>query len=297
MEPIPVYELPSNAQQKSFQIYEVQGKVSRHEDYPHITNKPHRHKYYEICIFVNGAGKHEIDFESYDILSKSVHFLTPGQVHLISRERNYHGFLIVFSADFYGSASFNKELLFDYPFFSNPGNLPILNLKEIDFLDLMRIVDLMRTECLKSDLHSEALLRNLLHIFLLKCHQWHQRYMSKKEILKDPAFNTVQKFKSLVEQHYKENHLVKEYARLMELHPTALNRMVKRVSGENAGDIITGRLILEARRMLTYTTLSNKEIAYQLFFEDPSYFSRVFKKKTGMSPSDYRKHLFEKYQS
>ena len=115
---IHIYELPKGDEDIAFHIYEVKGKVIQNSEYPHKTEQPHRHAYYEICIFVNGAGSHMIDFKTFDIKSHSIHFLTPGQVHRISREENYHGFLLVFSREFYSLGIQDEDLLMTLPFFN-----------------------------------------------------------------------------------------------------------------------------------------------------------------------------------
>lgn len=293
---IKTYELPDGAHHYTFQIHEVEGKFIRDEIYPHKTDLPHRHSYYEICIFINGAGKHEIDFNSHSINAKSLHFISPGQVHLISREDHYHGYLIVFSKDFYSLDSFHQNLLFQVPYFNNHTLAPILNLNDGEFEELMQLVIMMKNEYLNDQQNTKEILRSYLQVFLLKCKQFYFQHFSEKEKMQDPQFFLVQEFKKMVEIHYKKFHLVQEYAESLALSPSVLNKHVKRITGFTAGEIIIDRLLLQAKRLLIYSDLSHKEIAYRLNYEDPSYFSRIFKKKTSYSPSEFRKVMAEKYQ-
>lgn len=295
--PIHVYEMPDENKKFSFQLYEVRGKTIKGKTYPHKTELPHRHSYYEICIFVNGAGKHEIDFKTYPIASNSIHFLTPGQVHLISREKDYYGYLLVFNRDFYPANPENKDILFDLPFFNNPSISPILELKEKDFHTLLQIIESMKTELELVHSTTQEVLRSYLHIFLLKCKSYFIHYRPEHEKLDEPAYVAAGKFKNLVEQHFKNLHFVKDYAGIMAITAPTLNKSVKRITGYTAGEIIINRIVLEAKRLLTYTNLTNKEIAFRLNYDDPSYFSRIFKNKTGDSPSTFRSKMNKKYQN
>ncbi|MBL4658385.1 MAG: helix-turn-helix domain-containing protein [Flavobacteriales bacterium] len=90
--------------------------------------------------------------------------------------------------------------------------------------------------------------------------------------------------------------MVKEYADLLSTTSEHLNGETKKVRGKTASDLISDRIILEAKRLLMYSEFSNKEIAYFLNYEDPSYFSRFFKNKIGISPSEFRDNLQKKYQ-
>ena len=278
---IHIYEFPKSEEKIAFHVCEVKGKVIRNKEYPHRTEQPHRHTYYEICIFVNGAGTHMVDFKSFPIKSHSIHFLTPGQVHLISREENYHGYLLVFSREFYSIGIQDEDLLMSLPFFNNNTTEPILNLSEEEFEELLDIIDHLRLDYKRDSEIREDVLRSYLHIFLLKCRYFFNRNYFDKDIIKDPTFLKVNRFRKLVEQRFREIHLVKEYADLLHESPAHLNKVVKSITGENASEFIIKRIVLEAKRLLIYTDLSNKEISYKMNYDDPSYFSRLFRKKSG----------------
>lgn len=294
---IHIYEMPEENKHFSFQLYEVSGKTIQNKTYPHKTDLPHRHNYYEICIFINGGGKHEIDFKTYPIESNSIHFLTPGQVHLISRDDQYRGYLLVFNREFYSMDFQNKDLLFELPFFNNPGKSPVLSLSEPDFSDLLNVISGIKKELKQHHPTSHDILRAYLHIFLLKSKTYFNSYHHEEMNNDDPEYILTGKFKNLVEKNFNNLHLVKEYAEILGQSAAALNKMVKRVTGKNASEVITNRIVLEAKRLLIYTNLTNKEIAYRLKYEDPSYFTRTFKKKIGVTPSDFRKKMNKKYQN
>ncbi|MDZ7608465.1 MAG: AraC family transcriptional regulator [Cyclobacteriaceae bacterium] len=293
---IHIYELPKGEENIAFHVYEVKGKTIQNKEYPHKTEQPHRHSYYEICIFINGAGQHMIDFKSFPINSGSIHFLTPGQVHLISREEDYHGFLLVFSREFYSLGSQDEDLLMTLPFFNNNTTEPILNLSHEEFAEVLDIIDHLRRDYKRDSEIREDVLRSYLHILLLKCRYFFNRNYFDRQTMNDPTFMKVNNFRKLVEMHFRELHLVKDYADKLNESPAHLNKIVKGITGENAGEFIIKRIVLEAKRLLIYTDLSNKEISFKMNYDDPSYFSRLFRKKVGMSPSDFKMQMKKKYQ-
>jgi len=94
-------------------------------------------------------------------------------------------------------------------------------------------------------------------------------------------------FKIAVESHLTEDHEVRAIAEKLSMNTSTLYGIVKEFSGISPKEWITNRLIVEAQRKLQYTTPSVKELAYELGFNDPDYFSRLFKKTTGKSVSEF----------
>ena len=107
--------------------------------------------------------------------------------------------------------------------------------------------------------------------------------------LDEPQFDIARQFGLLVEEHYKEHHQVQDYATLMHKSPKTLSNLFAKFSNKSPLQIILDRVALEAKRLLLYTDLTSKEIAFELGFDDPSTFSRFFKKQVGQSPSAFKK--------
>ena len=95
----------------------------------------------------------------------------------------------------------------------------------------------------------------------------------------------------LVEAHHREHLAVGDYARLLGLTPERLNRLTRGETGQSALDILHARLAREACRRLTYTTAPIAKLALELGFDDPAYFCRFFKRRTGQSPREFRRRL------
>jgi AraC family transcriptional activator of pobA len=96
------------------------------------------------------------------------------------------------------------------------------------------------------------------------------------------------RFRQLVEDHYQEHWDIAEYARELAMTPPSLNRLCRQFTGEGALDLIQDRLVLAARRHLIYTDASVEAIAIGLGFQDPGYFSRFFKRRSGVAPGQFR---------
>jgi AraC family transcriptional activator of pobA len=101
-------------------------------------------------------------------------------------------------------------------------------------------------------------------------------------------------FRALVEQHYLQHWSVADYAAALNVTPSKLNRLSKALAGRSAFEITQERLLLEARRRLVYIAAPVQLLAYELGFEDPAYFNRFFKKRTGMTPARFRREQHEK---
>lgn len=103
------------------------------------------------------------------------------------------------------------------------------------------------------------------------------------------AYRHVERFRTLVEQHFREHLDLAHYAARLGITPTQLNRVCRTVLGHSALTAIQRRLLAEAERELAFTGLSVKEIALTLGFADAAYFSRFFVRHAGRTPTEYRR--------
>ena len=108
-----------------------------------------------------------------------------------------------------------------------------------------------------------------------------------EEIRNSQVLSKFIEFKLVVETHLSEQPSVNAIAEKLALSTNSLYRIVKEYSGVSPKDFFINRLMIEAQRKLHYSSLSVKELAYELGFNDPAYFSRLFKKYTGKSVSEF----------
>ena len=102
------------------------------------------------------------------------------------------------------------------------------------------------------------------------------------------ANRTFVRFRQMLEHHYRSMHTVKEYANHLNVSTKTLTNCVYESSRSTPLALINERIVLEAKRQLLHSSLKVKEIAFQLGFEDPSYFVKFFKRHTGCLPADFR---------
>ncbi|HJU99159.1 MAG TPA: helix-turn-helix domain-containing protein, partial [Burkholderiaceae bacterium] len=130
----------------------------------------------------------------------------------------------------------------------------------------------------------EWLARSAL-LLLVRAHA--ERRMSDQSGRAD--FELFSRFRDEVERRFKEQWQLSQYADALHVTPSRLNRLCLKLAGKSAFDITQDRLMLEACRKLTYLPASIASIAYELGFQDPAYFSRLFRKRMGLSPKEFRR--------
>jgi AraC-like DNA-binding protein len=119
--------------------------------------------------------------------------------------------------------------------------------------------------------------------------------MEQKEEENETPDVAIIKFKQLIEENYTAQKNVSPYAEMLGMNPSCLNELSKRTTGITAGELIRNRVIDETKKLLYSSGMAGKEIAFQLGFDDPAYFSRFFKKYTGTTLKEFRENSRKKY--
>ncbi|MET6999025.1 helix-turn-helix domain-containing protein [Chitinophaga defluvii] len=279
---IPYQELPLTGQ---FNVLPLDGFQSE------LARLPHRHNHYQIIWFMKAAGKHIVDFVSYELEDNVIFLLQPGQVHQLL-DCNKQGHFITFTEKFYFSNKHDKETLYDFTclFDSWQGYSPI-RISDHAVKSFQSLIELMSREMSCSGC-SRGVVKHYLNAFLLLLEREKKRNATQIMMPLSRDSRVVQ-LRRLLEVNYNKEHQVAFYANAFALTPKRLNEITKEKTGRTVTELLHDRLVLEAKRNLAFSHKSVKEICYELGFEDPAYFSRFFKNHTGISPQDYREMMFK----
>lgn len=254
----------------------------------------HRHNFYQIFFIQNAQGYIEVDYEEIELENNCLYFISPEQVHRLMCKGDLRGYVIHFSNEFYELASVKQLSLLDLPFLNNNSSLPVVKLNSAILSEFNFIHNTLLEE-FSQEHNSQAVIWSYLNVLLLRS-EVNYKPLKGESYSYYNASSIILQFKKLVDNNFEQQQTVQSYAEDLCISPEYLNDECKKVLSKNASEVISDRIALEAKRMLVYSDMSNKEIAFSLNFNDPSYFSRFFKKKTNMSPKDFRKKMLNKYQ-
>jgi len=270
---------------KHFRITRIEDYYSERSGEPDV---PHRHNYYTILVANKAKGKHIIDFNNYTLGNNQIYFIGPGQVHQVIEEEQSFGYSIVFSDQFLIKNHIPTSFLFNLNLFNNHGASPFLNANNLDEInEYCSQLVLVQKEF---SLFQEDMASSYLKLILIQCSTILHNVSSglQANMFRNSLFN---EFRKLVETHFAKWHSVQDYANELNVSTDHLNRIIKSLNGKTTKQYIHSRIFVETKRMLYFTDLSNKEIAYQLGFSEPSHFSAFVKKQSGTSPKSFRKHF------
>ncbi len=243
---------------------------------------------YRIFWIKKGKAEYMIDFETYLVEDESLIFLTPGQVFTIMSEKIKEGYNISFQQDFYCIDKHDKEISCNGVLFNNIFENPILEITATDSQGIQEIVDKLMFEFQNPGSAHSDLLKTYLALFIIQTVRFRKTRYSKIFNLNEQDDQVLRKFSQLVEIHFKEKHAVTDYAKLLHLSPKSLTKRLQKLGARSPSSLIKKRLILEAKRSMIYSARSVKEVAYELGFSDPAYFTRFFTKHAGEAPKKYR---------
>ena len=275
-------------QKNNFAIHNLSELVK--EDL-YIPKTPHKHSFFQILYVSRGAGIHYVDFQEWEIEDGTIFFLSPGQVHdLRFTSKNPEGIMINFNEDFFNDFLSQKDFINSLPVFSKSGKY---GFRKVDSCKselestIAKILKVIKHDSLYKKQFIQTLVLEIVLMIAMKTKDENP----ENEIISNNYL--LVKFEKLLEKYFMEAHHPKFYAAHLSVTPNYLNTLCKKLTGKTAGEIIRNRIVLEAKRLLVNSEYTISQIAYELYFEDNSYFTKFFKANTGLTPAEFRKSIYK----
>jgi len=249
----------------------------------HIENHTHSGLFQVLFLF-GGEVRASINGAVWECAAPAAITIHPSVVHGFDFSAEAHGYVLTVDQNVLFAAGGSHGDLYS-PLFVEPLALDLSSAPECARLEplLRQLLEEAAWPQYGHTLMLEWLARSAL-LLLVRLHA--ARRFADQSGRSD--FELFSRFRAEVEQHYKEQWQVGQYAEALRATPTRINRLCLKLSGKSAFDIAQDRLMLEACRKLTYLPASIASIAYELGFQDPAYFSRLFKKRMGLTPKAFR---------
>lgn len=269
--------------ERNFYICEFNNNNYPTNQYPML----HRHPFYEIMFIIKGEGIIKVDFKDYHIQKGALFLFSALQIHLpISHSitENFHGFLLRFDQSFFAE----KEFFDNISIF----NFDYLIINEPEYFQMKIWLYKLLEEYKSNKPLSDFTLKSFLNIFLISI----QRLLP--DVIRETKMtNIFGSLNKLIEQNHYKLASSSYYAKQLKIPLKLLNQTVRAYSGMPCGNYIRSKTLIEAKRLLLYTTLNVSEVANELGFMDMKYFSRFFKQHTGLPPVRFKKVIISKYNA
>lgn len=249
---------------------------------------PHRHDYFTVLVIHKGNGMHKIDFNSYELNNCQIYFVSPGQVHQVIEKEKSEGYAMTFSTQFLIENSIQISFIESLNLFHDYGQSPPLVTNNHQYIKLASYTTEMYKLFNSTINMKELSIGAFLKLFLIECNNLCAIDPNDSN-LETSENRIVTEFKKLVNMSYKLEHSTGFYANQLYITSDHLNRVIKSSIGKTAKEYIQSRIITEAKRLLYFSDLSNKEIGFELGFNEPANFSAFFKNNTQLSPTNFKK--------
>ena len=287
MKEIKKYDLHKNDYSKlHFEINNAKEYVDKFID--HAT-RPHRHSFYQVIWFRN-SGNHYIDYEVVNHTENTLLFINKNQVHHFCKNSSNEGVLFHFNEDFINTHELSMMERFLTTIFNDIGTnyyqMSKSNVQKLGTISTYIFDEIALNKKNYSDLVYHYFITILLDIERVKLQD--HKFIKPK----DNSLSLAITFKKIIQEKLEAFLSIQEYASLLNTNTSKLNSACKTHLLDTPANLIKANKIIEAKRMLSNQKTTIKEIAYALGFEEASYFTKYFKKETGLKPKEFQQKHF-----
>jgi AraC family transcriptional regulator, transcriptional activator of pobA len=250
--------------------------------------KPHRHSHlFQVLFMYNGAAHVRLDTMSSRHAGCWLVTMPPGVVHGFEFEPGTQGVVLSLAIGMLGLDADNQVGKLLDGLLAKP-HIVKYRRQSPEYRELFQYLGLVRQELEQSREDQQIALFALVKMVLLSLRR-HLRREHQDAVLQSGGVQLVNRFRGLLERHYRQHWKIADYAAELHVSVSTLNRACNAVLACTAKKLIQERLHIEAKRRLMYTRETLDQISYALGFKDAPYFSRVFKQIEGAAPKHFRR--------
>ncbi len=247
-----------------------------------------RKNYYSIMLMSGGHFQLTVDFSKYELQGKHMICLAPYQPFMVTTKDPCSGYLLNFHPDFFCTYRHQNEIETEGILFNNFHGLPHFEISREALFN--NLIEQISQEMAGDSIAQHEVLVAFLKVFLIEAVRQKKEFDHQVvPIYSDSQSELLQNLVDAIENNYSTLHAPQEYAEVLCVSPKTLAGIAKKYLNQTPTTLITNRIMIEAKRELYLTSKPVKQVAAMLGYEDEYYFSRLFKKKVGVSPDLYRK--------
>ena len=251
-----------------------------------ITGHPFCYDFHGIFIQNSGQAKISIDNEPFYLNRGCFIFLRANQVReWVTVTPDFSGYLLIFENEF--TETFFNDDLFVHRFqFFHVSQPAVLTCDDRFLSEHVENCERLGAELDNLQDDSHHYLRSLLYNMLIRINRVYIKEYNLSSKLYQDSISL--RFRKSLEENIRNKQRIGDYAELLKVSRSQLNKALNKTSGKSTAVIIRDRLLTEIKRDLLYTDKNISEIAYELGFSDNSNFIRFFKKQTGHTPNEFK---------
>jgi AraC family transcriptional activator of pobA len=246
----------------------------------------HTHDYEELIVGLEGGMTHFIDFTSESVKAPFISFIAKGKVHRLIPEiinRKFSCWVLQFKSDLIPKTSFHL-----YSYYNDHAN--ILMEKGNCFKRMVMLTETMYDE-LQQHNPNYAVLSHLLSAMFEIIETKRNVLFSANEHFQKTQSITFKNFLNILEENFYRPEGIEYYAGKLFMSARNLNLICQSIMHKSVSEIITMRKMMEAKNLLTNTNKTVSEIGFEIGYKEKAYFSSVFKRKSGQTPTGFRKQM------